>query len=47
MKNLEKFVESLKENLGDNLVTVFAFGSMANVDDAKIATGTTGKSADE
>ncbi len=35
MKNLEKFVESLKENLGDNLVTVFAFGSMANVDDAK------------
>ena len=35
MKNLEKFVESLKENLGDNLVMVLAFGSQANVEDAK------------
>ena len=35
MKNLEKFVETLKENLGDNLIMVLAFGSMANVEEAK------------
>lgn len=35
MKNLDIFVESLKENLGDNLKAVIAFGSQANVRDAK------------
>ncbi len=35
MKNLDKFLEDLKFNLGDNLVSVFAFGSQANVEDAK------------
>lgn len=35
MKNLDKFVEELKNNLGDNLVSVIAFGSKANVEDAK------------
>ena len=35
MKNLDIFVESLKENLGDNLRAVIAFGSQANVRDAK------------
>lgn len=35
MKNLDKFLEELKNNLGDNLVSVIAFGSKANVDDAK------------
>lgn len=35
MKNLDIFVESLKENLGDNLISVIAFGSKANVEDAK------------
>ncbi len=35
MKNLDKFLEELKFNLGDNLVSVFAFGSQANVEDAK------------
>lgn len=35
MKNLDKFIESLKENLGENLISVIAFGSMANVEDAK------------
>ncbi len=35
MKNLDKFIESLKENLGDNLISVIAFGSQANVDGAK------------
>ena len=34
MKNLDIFVESLKENLGDNLRAVIAFGSQANVRDA-------------
>lgn len=36
MKNLDKFIEELKNNLGDNLVSVIAFGSKANVEDAKI-----------
>lgn len=35
MKSLEKFIDELKENFGDNLVSVIAFGSQANVDDAK------------
>ena len=35
MKNLDKFIEELKETLGENLVSVLAFGSMANVEDAK------------
>lgn len=35
MKNLDKFIEELKNNLGDNLVSVIAFGSKANVEDAK------------
>ncbi len=35
MKNLDKFIEELKINLGDNLLSVFAFGSQANVEDAK------------
>lgn len=35
MKNLDKFLEDLKLNLGDNLLSVFAFGSQANVEDAK------------
>ena len=35
MKNLDKFIEELKENLGDNLISVIAFGSQANVEDAK------------
>ena len=35
MKNLDKFIESLKENLGDNLISVIAFGSKANVDEVK------------
>ena len=35
MKNLDTFLEDLKLNLGDNLVSVFAFGSQANVEDAK------------
>lgn len=35
MKNLDNFVEELKTKLGDNLVSVFAFGSQANVEDAK------------
>ena len=35
MKNLDKLIEKLKENLGDNLVSVIAFGSQANVVDAK------------
>ena len=35
MKNLDKFLEELKLNLGENLVSVIAFGSNANVEDAK------------
>ncbi len=35
MKNLDNFVEELKSKLGDNLVSIFAFGSQANVEDAK------------
>ena len=35
MKNLDKFINLLKENLGDNLISIIAFGSMANIDDAK------------
>lgn len=35
MKNLDKLIESLKEKLGENLISVIAFGSMANVEDAK------------
>lgn len=35
MKNLDKFIEKLKENFGDNLVTVIAFGSQANVENPK------------
>lgn len=35
MKNLDKLIESLKEKLGQNLVSVIAFGSQANVEDAK------------
>ena len=35
MKNLDKLIESLKEELGENLTSVIAFGSKANVEDAK------------
>lgn len=35
MKNLDKFVEELKNTLGENLLSVIAFGSQANVKDAK------------
>lgn len=35
MKNLDNFIEELKAKLNDNLVSVFAFGSQANVEDAK------------
>lgn len=35
MKNLDKLVNSLKEKLSDNLLSVIAFGSQANVEDAK------------
>lgn len=35
MKNLEKLLEELKEHLGENLSSVIAFGSQANVVDAK------------
>ena len=35
MKNLDRFIEDLKSNLGENLVSVLAFGSQANVEDAK------------
>lgn len=35
MKNLDKFVEELKNVLGDNLLSVIAFGSQANVEDSK------------
>ena len=35
MKNLDRFIDELKENLGDNLNSVIAFGSQANVEDAK------------
>lgn len=35
MKNLDKFIEELKNTLGDNLLSVIAFGSQANVEDAK------------
>ena len=35
MKNLDKFIEELKNTLGENLVSVIAFGSQANVEDAK------------
>ena len=35
MKNLDKLIENLKEELGDNLASVIAFGSQANVEDAK------------
>lgn len=35
MKNLDKLVSSLKENLSDNLLSIIAFGSQANVEDAK------------
>lgn len=35
MKNLDKFIEALKENLGENLLSVIAFGSQANVQEPK------------
>ena len=35
MKNLDKFVEELKNTLGEILLSVIAFGSQANVEDAK------------
>ena len=35
MKNLDKFVEELKNTLDENLLSVIAFGSQANVEDAK------------
>lgn len=35
MKNLDKLIESLKAELGKNLTSVIAFGSKANVEDAK------------
>lgn len=35
MKSLDKFIEELKDKLGDNLNSVIAFGSQANVEDAK------------
>lgn len=35
MKKLDNLIESLKEKLGENLVSVIAFGSQANVEDAK------------
>uniref|UniRef100_UPI004026D511 hypothetical protein n=1 Tax=Candidatus Stercorousia sp. TaxID=3048886 RepID=UPI004026D511 len=35
MKNLDKFVDELKNTLGENLLSVIAFGSQANVEDAK------------
>ena len=35
MKNLDKLIESLKANLGENLVSVIVFGSQANVENAK------------
>lgn len=35
MKNLDKLTESLKAELGENLISVIAFGSKANVEDAK------------
>lgn len=35
MKNLDKLVNSLKEKLSDNLLSVIAFGSQANVEDVK------------
>lgn len=35
MKNLDNLIEELKAKLGDNLVSVFAFGSQANVEDVK------------
>ncbi len=35
MKSLDNFIEELKTKLGDNLVSVIAFGSQANVQDAK------------
>lgn len=35
MKNLDKLVENLKEKLGENIVSIIAFGSQANVEDAK------------
>lgn len=35
MKQLDKFVEELKYKLGDNLISIIAFGSQANVQDAK------------
>ncbi len=33
--SLDKFIEKLKESLGDNLNSVIAFGSQANVEDAR------------
>lgn len=35
MRNLDKLVESLKKELGENLTSIIAFGSQANVEDAK------------
>ena len=35
MKNLDKFIEELKESFGDNLVSIIAFGSQANVENPK------------
>lgn len=35
MKNLDKLVENLKKELGENLTSIIAFGSQANVEDAK------------
>lgn len=35
MKSLDKFLDDLKNNLGENLISVFAFGSQANVENPK------------
>lgn len=35
MKNLDKFIDELKITLGENLLSVIAFGSQANVEGAK------------
>ncbi len=35
MRNLDNFVEELKNKLGDNLISIIAFGSQANVEDAQ------------
>ena len=35
MKNLDKFIDDLRDSLGGNLKSVIAFGSMANVEEPK------------